>query len=78
MFDQCHQLPPAAQDAIFNRPIEQILSLPPAAICEWILRSQQYIQQQIRAAKTRAKIRTQDIRSFFQIAPSPDNDLQPP
>jgi len=78
MFDQRHQLPPTAQEAVFNRPIEQILALPPAAIREWIIRSQKYIQQQLRAAKTRAKIRTQDIRSFFHIAPSPANDLQPP
>jgi len=78
MFDQRHQLPPAAQEAVFNRPIEQILALPPAAIREWIIRSQKYIQQQLRAAKTRAKIRTQDIRSFFHIAHSSDNDLQPP
>jgi len=78
MFDQRHQLPPAAQEAVFYRPIDQILALPPAAIREWILRSQKYIQQQTCAAKKRAKLNTQDIRSFFQLIPPQATDLQPP
>jgi len=78
MFEQRHQIPPTAQEAIFNRPIDQILALPPAAIREWIICSQKYIQQQIRAAKTRAKLNTSDIHTFFQVTPPQDNDLQPP
>ncbi len=78
MYEQRHQLPPAAQEAVFHRPIDQILALTPAAMREWIIRSQQYIQQQVCAAKTRAKLNTSDIRSFFQVTPTPANDLQPP
>jgi len=78
MYEQRHQIPPAAQEAVFNRPIDQILALPPAAIREWIIRSQKYLQQQIRAAKTRAKLHTSDIRTFFQVVPPQANDLQPP
>jgi len=78
LFEQRHQVPPAAQEAIFHRPIAEILALPPAAIREWIIRSQKYFQQQLRAAKTRAKLNTSDIRTFFQVTPPQATGLQPP
>ncbi len=65
MYEQCHQLPPAAQEAIFNQPLAQILELPPAALHDWIKQSQKYMTQQLRAAKKWAKLRTADICSFF-------------
>jgi len=76
MYEQRHQLPPAAQDAIFNRPIDQILEQSPAKLRTWIIRTNAYMKQQLRAAKARAKLNTPDIRSFF--GPAVTNDLQPP
>ncbi len=77
MYEQRHQLPPAAQDAIFNRPIEQIMDQSPAKLRTWIIRTNAYMKQQLRAAKARAKINTHDIRSFFGPVTA-TNDLQPP
>jgi len=77
MYDQRHQLPPAAQDAIFHRPIDQILDQTPAKLRTWIIRTNAYMKQQLRAAKARAKLNTHDIRSFFGPA-NESNDLQPP
>jgi len=78
MYAQHHQLPPTVQEAVFQRPIDHILALPPAGMRDWIIRSQKYIQQQIRAAKIRAKLNTLDICTFFQVTPPQANDLQPP
>ncbi len=77
IYETRHQLPPEVQEALFHRPLEQMLEQSPAFLRSWIERSQRYIKQQLKAAQQRAKLKTQDIRSFFrptQIA----NDLQPP
>jgi len=36
MYKLQHQLPLAAQEAIFNRPLEQILDQPPETLCTWL------------------------------------------
>jgi len=76
MYEQRHQLPPAAQDAIFNCPIDQILDQTPAKLSTWIIHNNAYMKQQLHAAKAQAKLRTHDIRSFFGPA-NVTNDLQP-
>jgi len=51
MYDTRHQLPPETQAAVFTRPIEQLLDQSPAFLRNWITRSNNYIKQQLRAAK---------------------------
>jgi len=41
-----------------------MLDQPPAVLRKWLERSSLYIRQQLKAAKTRAKLNTPDIRSF--------------
>jgi len=77
IYDLKPQLPTAAQEALFQRPLEEMLEQPPAFLRSWIERSQRYIKQQMKAAQRRAKLKTQDIRSFFHPVEL-ENDLQPP
>jgi len=72
------QLPPEVQEALFHRPLEQMLDQPPVFLRSWIERSQRYIQQQLKAAQKRAKLNTPDIRSFFRRSYPLANDLHPP
>ena len=78
MYETRNQLPPATQQAIFSRPIEQLLDQTPAYLRNWITRSTKYIKQQMRAAKKRAKLQTPDIRTFFRPRTPIANDLHPP
>jgi len=77
IYETRSQLPPTAQEALFHIPLETLLEQTPAFLRVWIERSQRYVQQQLKAAKTRAKLNTQDIRLFFRNATA-TNDLQPP
>jgi len=77
IYDLQPQLPPAVQEALFQRSLDEMLEQPPAFLRLWIERSQRYIKQQLKAAQRRAKLKTQDIRSFFHPTRL-DNDLQPP
>ena len=70
------QLPLAAQEALFHTPLETLLEQTPAFLRVWIERSQKYVQQQLKAAKKRAKLNTSDIRLFFRNATA-TNDLTP-
>ncbi len=70
------QLDPDAQDTLFWRPLKEMLELPPTTLSPWIVRAHKYMTQQAKAAKTRARLNTQDIRSFFP--PQSANDLHPP
>jgi len=72
------QLPPAAQEALFHRPLEQLIEQPPNVLRTWLERTNKYMKQQLKAAKTRAKLNTQDIRSFFEPRNQSANDLHPP
>jgi len=76
LYETGSQLPPDACAALFQCPLQEMLEQPPAILCTWLECSHQYMKQQFKAAKTRAKLRTPDIRSFFH--PKPANDLHPP
>jgi len=78
IYEQKETLPPEVQEALFQRPLEQMLEQTPAFLKSWIERSQKYIQQQLKAARKRAKLKTPDICSFFRRPTQPTNDLQPP
>jgi len=61
LYEQKHQLPPAAQDALYHQPLEVILALPPSRLEQWVLRGHKYYNQQIKAAKYQATLHTKDI-----------------
>jgi len=71
------QLPPEAQDALLQCPLDQMLKQPPTFLHSWIEHSQCYIQQQLKATQKHAKLKTPDIRLFFQCPNLSANDLQP-
>jgi len=72
------QLPLDAQEALFHWPLAQMLEQPPAILCTWLEQSHKYMKQQLKAAKTHAKLNTPDIRSFFCPQNQSVNDLHPP
>jgi len=76
LYKTSSQLPQATWEAVFRRPLQEMLDQPPAVLRKWLERSSLYIKQQLKAAKTRAKLNTPDIRSFF--TPQSANDLHPP
>jgi len=78
MYEQKSQLPIAIQEALFHRPLDQMLDQTPAFLRTWIERSQRYIKQQMKAANKQATLKTHDIRSFFRRPTSSANDLEPP
>jgi len=78
LYETQSQLPLEVQDALFQRPLDQMLDQSPVFLRSWLERSQRYIQQQLKAAKKRAKLKTSDIRSFFRRANPSANDLHPP
>ncbi len=78
MYETRHQLSPEVQEAIFTRPIEQLLDQSPELLRKWVTRTTKYMKQQLRAAKKRAKLNTPDIRSFFHPRIPVANDLHPP
>jgi len=78
LYDQCHQLPPDAQAALYRQPLETLLEQPPPRLQTWAQRGLRYFNQQIKAAKTQANLNTRDIRSYFGRKAQPTNDLQPP
>jgi len=76
LYETSPQLPPAVHDAVFQRSLQDMLDQPPAVLCKWLERSTLYIRKQLKAAKTRTKLHTPDIRSFFTSQSA--NDLHPP
>jgi len=76
LYERKAQLPPAAQEALFRRPLQEKLELPPTTLSVWIVRAHTYMTQQSKAAQTRARINNHDIRSFFPVQSA--NDLHPP
>jgi len=78
LYEQRHQLPPAAQEALYRQPLEVILEQPAPRLQTWAIRGHQYFTRQLKAAKTQARLHTQDIRSFFQRINQTTADLQPP
>ncbi len=78
MYEQQHQLPPAVQEAIFTQPLEQLLTKTPEFLRKWIIRTNTYMKQQLKAEKKRAKLQTSDIQAFFRPCNPVANNLQPP
>jgi len=76
LYERRDQLDPDAQAALFQRPLQEMLELPPAILRKWIVKAHNYMTQQAKAAKLRARLHTQDIRSFFPTQST--NDLHPP
>jgi len=66
LFEQQHQLPPAAQEALYWQLLEVILDQPAPRLQRWAQRGHQHFTQQLKATKTQARIHTQDIRTFFK------------
>jgi len=68
MYQLRHQLPPDTQAAIFSRPIETLLQQSPAYLWNWIIQSNKYMKQQLKAAKNKqnSTLRTY-IPSFAHI-----------
>jgi len=73
-YERGQQLPPETQAALFRCPLQDMLTLPPAALQAWLEWSSLYIKQQMKAVKTRA-LKTPDICSFSVTQSM--NDLQP-
>jgi len=78
MYKTKMQLPPHVQNAVFQWPLREMLDQPPHILWQWIIQSQKYISQQVKAAKKQAKLKTSDIQTFFCHLPNQDYDLKPP
>jgi len=78
LYERGTQLPPVAQAALFQKPLDQMLQQPPAVQRIWLERGHRYMTQQLKAEKTRSRLNTPDIRSFFGFQPQSANDLHPP
>jgi len=78
LYAQRHKLSPRAQDALFNRPLQQVLELPPHRLQQWVIRGYQYFTRQIKAEKQQAIMGTPDIRTFFRSTAQQPDDLHPP
>jgi len=78
LYEQCHLLPPAAQEALFHQPLESILEQPAPWLQTWTKRGLCYFNQQLKATKTQATLRTPDIHTYFRQQTQPSNDLHPP
>jgi len=75
LYERGRQLPPAAQVALFWKPLQQMLELPPSILEPWILQAHKYMNQQLRAAQKWAQLHTPNIHSFFTNQSA--NDLHP-
>jgi len=78
MYEHKNQMSPAVQEAVFTKPLAQLLTQTPDYLRKWIIRTNKYIKQQLKAEKKRAKLKTSDIRTFFKSCTPVANDLQPP
>jgi len=54
LYKRKDQIPIAAQDALFRRPLSEMLELPPSILSPWIVRAHSYMTQQSKAAKKQA------------------------
>ncbi len=57
--------------------LDQMLQQPPSVLRDWLERGNCYMTQQLKAEKTRSRLHTPDICSFFGFQPQSANDLQP-
>jgi len=78
LYEMGQQLPPEAQMALFQHPLQYMLDQPPAILCPWLDHGYKYFRQQMKAAQKRAHLHTPDIRSFLRNTTQSANDLHPP
>jgi len=78
LYEWRHQLPPDAQEALYQQPLEVVLEQPTPWLQTYAQRGLNYFNRQLKAAKTQACLNTLDICTFFGCQPQPPNDLQPP
>jgi len=78
LYEQQHQLPPEAQEALYSQPLKTILELPEPQLHRWVQKGHQYFNQQLKAVKKWATLLIKDIWSFLWSSAQSDNDLQPP
>jgi len=78
LYEQRDRLPPTAQDALYRQPLEAILELPALQLEQWVIRGHKYYNQQLKAIKQQASLRTQDIQNFLRPQLDSCDDLQPP
>jgi len=74
-YEHGQQLPLETQAALFQYPLQDMLSLPAAALHAWLEQSNLNVKQQMKAAKTHIKLNTPNICSFFVTQSA--NDLHP-
>jgi len=51
LYERREQIPPAAQEALFRRPLQEMLELPPATLSPWIVRAHKYMTQQSKVSR---------------------------
>jgi len=78
LYELRHQLPPNDQAALYRHPLEHILDQPAPRLQRWVQAGYKYFNQQTKAAKKQAALRTYDIRTFFGTQTQQNDDLQPP
>ncbi len=67
LYEQKDRLPPSAQDALYQQPLEVILALPAPRLEQWVHQGHKYYNQQIKAARYQATLHTQDIHTFLSL-----------
>ena len=77
LYDQRHLLPPAAQQALYQQPLDTVLELPTPRLQNWTTRGYDYFHRQLKAAKKQAILKTNDIRTYFQPKIQPTDDPHP-
>jgi len=77
LYKQKDRLPPAAQEALYQHPIEDILALPAPQLEQWVIRGHQYYNQQLKAAKKQASLQMEDIQKFFGPLAQQSDDPHP-
>jgi len=78
LYAQRHKLSLRAQEALYKKPLQQILELPPPRLQQWVIRGYQYFTKQLQAEKQQATIGTPDIQTFFWPSAQQPDDLHPP
>jgi len=76
LYELWHQLPPAAQMALYQQPLETLLKQPTPKLQTWVQQGQHYFNQQLKAAKNQATLQTPNIWKFFGPQIQQNDDLQ--
>jgi len=78
LYAQRHKLSLRAQEALYKKPLQDILELSPPRLQQWVIRGYQYFTKQLKAEKQQAIMGTPDIRTFFRHSAQQPDDLHPP